>query len=476
MNGRSVSDTPPTDATGTSSIDPHSRLRQPILDDDFAGTERFERIRRLGAGGMGVVYEVLDRVRGDVVALKTLRRVSAADLYRLKREFRALADVAHPNLVCLYELHVDAAHSFITMELVEGVNFVEYVRSGGAFSRPRLVGALAQLVDGLAALHRAGKLHRDIKPSNMLVTAEGRVVILDFGLTSEVTSPSREWEGTLLGTPAYMAPELRTNRSATDASDWYAVGATLYQALTGRVPFAASAVDGVLDKAGQDPPAPVEISSGVPEELSAICMAMLCRDPAHRLSGQEALARLGLTARASPQPARPHRGAFVGRTAELRGLRLALDAAGDGHRAAVCIHGVSGIGKSALIRRFLDDVTATSSVLVLAGRCYEHESVPYKALDTVIDSLSRYLASLPTGGRRSASAAGRAVALTAVPGDVARGRGGQRMPGRRVRVELIRSACDCWARWRCGTCWPISPRSAGSRSGLTTCTGPMPTA
>ena len=291
---------------------------------------------------------------------------------------------------------MDAAHSFITMELVEGVNFVEYVRSGGEFSRTRLVGALAQLVDGLATLHRAGKLHRDIKPSNMLVTAEGRVVILDFGLTSEVTSPSREWEGTLLGTPAYMAPELRTSRSATDASDWYAVGATLYEALTGCVPFAASAVDGVLDKAGKDPPAPVEISSGVPEELSAICMAMLCRDPAHRLSGQEALARLGLTARASPQPARPHRGAFVGRTAELRGLRLALDAAGDGHRAAVCIHGVSGIGKSALIRRFLDDVTATSSALVLAGRCYEHESVPYKALDTVIDSLSRYLASLPT--------------------------------------------------------------------------------
>ena len=134
MSGRSVSDTPPADATGTASIDPHSRLRQPILDDDFAGTERFERIRRLGAGGMGVVYEVLDRVRGDVVALKTLRRASAADLYRLKREFRALADVAHPNLVCLYELHVDAAHSFITMELVEGVNFVEYVRSGGGFS------------------------------------------------------------------------------------------------------------------------------------------------------------------------------------------------------------------------------------------------------------------------------------------------------------------------------------------------------
>ena len=147
-------------------------------------------VRRLGAGGMGVVYEVHDRVRDEVVALKTLRRTGAADLYRLKREFRSLADVAHPNLVCLYELFVEDERCFFTMELVNGVSFVDYVRGpdGATVSTDRLRRALRQLVDGVSALHRRGKLHRDIKPSNVLVTPEGRVVILDFGLIAEAAA------------------------------------------------------------------------------------------------------------------------------------------------------------------------------------------------------------------------------------------------------------------------------------------------
>jgi hypothetical protein len=95
---------------------------------EFAGTERFAVVRQLGAGGMGAVYEVHDRLRDERVAMKTLRRSGAADLYRLKREFRGLADVTHPNLVCLYELFVDGDQSFFTMELINGVSFVEYAR------------------------------------------------------------------------------------------------------------------------------------------------------------------------------------------------------------------------------------------------------------------------------------------------------------------------------------------------------------
>jgi hypothetical protein len=125
----------------------------------FRGTERFTVRRQLGAGGMGVVYEAHDRVRDEVVALKTLLRARPADIYRLKREFRSLADVAHPNLVSLYELVVDGADCFFTMELVHGVNLVDYVRGSeadAALRAQRVRHVFRQLVEGLGALTRRG--------------------------------------------------------------------------------------------------------------------------------------------------------------------------------------------------------------------------------------------------------------------------------------------------------------------------------
>ena len=136
---------------------PPELLRSAIqAEEHFPGTRRFRVMRRLGAGGMGVVYEVHDRIRDEVVALKTFLRTGAADLYRLKREFRSLADVAHPNLVCLYELFVEDERCFFTMELVPGVSFVDYARGTDRARRfhERLIPALRQLIDGVSALHR----------------------------------------------------------------------------------------------------------------------------------------------------------------------------------------------------------------------------------------------------------------------------------------------------------------------------------
>ena len=123
----------------------------PSVDADFRGTARFRIRRQLGAGGMGVVYEVDDTARREVVALKTLRRATAADIYRLKREFRSLANVAHPNLVSLYDLFVEDDRCFFTMELVRGLNFIDYVRGAGdaGCSDERLRSAFRQLVDGV---------------------------------------------------------------------------------------------------------------------------------------------------------------------------------------------------------------------------------------------------------------------------------------------------------------------------------------
>ena len=236
-----------------------------LADDDFSGTERFTVLRRLGAGGMGVVYEVQDLARAEVVALKTLRHATPAGVYRLKQEFRSLAGVAHPNVVCLYELVVEDARCFFTMELVKGVNFVEYVRGGPrtSLSIERLTSALRQLVDGVSALHRLGKLHRDIKPSNVLVTPEGRVVILDFGLITELFPDNFGGaEHIIGGTPAYVSPEESSGMPPSEAGDWYGVGATLYEALTGEIPFRGPLIEVLLRKRERDPPPPSELAAG----------------------------------------------------------------------------------------------------------------------------------------------------------------------------------------------------------------------
>src|SRR5206468_3885553 len=235
----------PEDRQGGGCAAPRRSVRASSFDGDpsgFHGTERFQIERRLGSGGMGVVYQALDRVRNEVVALKTLRWTDASTIYRFKREFRTLLGIVHPNLVGLYELFGEGDEWYFTMELVKGSQFLEFVRPD-VLSVERLRPVLAQLATGLVALHRAGMLHRDLKPSNVILTPEGRPVILDFGIAADMASsgdPLRTAEDGIWGTAEYMSPE-QGRGEATAASDWYAVGCMLYEALTGRLPFAGSA-------------------------------------------------------------------------------------------------------------------------------------------------------------------------------------------------------------------------------------------
>ena len=253
----------------------------------------------LGQGGMGVVYEAFDREWHQIVAIKRLLRYEPAALY-------------------LYELVVDGQDDvFFTMELVRGSEFSHYVRAatgpravGGpdAATQPssrerntvrpgdpgpggrerralaaspvdadRLRPALRQLVEGIGALHAAGKLHRDIKPSNVLVTREGRVVLLDFGVATELRGRPGEGglgDGEVVGTARYMAPEQADDETPTPACDWYSVGVMLYEALVGRPPFVGSVVDVLTMKSILDVPPPSECVQGVPPDLDALCVAL----------------------------------------------------------------------------------------------------------------------------------------------------------------------------------------------------------
>lgn len=368
--------------------------------DPFSGTDRYLVRRQIGAGGMGVVYEVDDLARSQVVALKTLRRRSGDDIYQLKQEFRNLADVAHPNLVPLYDLTIDERHCFFTMELVDGTTFVEYVRTAGSASSlaDRVRRTLPQLVVGVQELHRKGLQHRDIKPSNVMVTAGGRVVILDFGLTSRRLHEG-QGDREIAGTPAYLAPE-QCRGETSSASDWYGVGATLYHALTGRVPFEGRPRDVIDRKAAEDPLPVTTIAPEIPADLSELCMALLRRDPAMRLSGAGVLARLSADRPvASPEVEDTIAPVFVGRESALDVLSAAFAGVKAGRSASVLIHGPSGIGKSALVQRFIDRRLSDEPVLVLRSRCHEHESIPYNGLDGIVDGLTRYLSARSSAER-----------------------------------------------------------------------------
>jgi len=367
------------------------------METPLLGTGRFEVRGTLGAGGAGTVYRAFDRQLQREVALKLLRQASGRDLYRFKREFRALADIVHPNLVALHEMHATGGDWYFTMELVEGVSFIDWVRPGrqsgptrsradiaeAALDERRLRGALVQLVDALFALHRAGKLHRDLKPSNVLVTKTGRLALLDFGLVAGVAegNPDR----LAVGTPVYMSPEQASDQILDEASDWYSVGAMLYEALTARRPFEGESEHVMTRKQTELPRKPQQVSTGVPADLAELCMALLAPRPAARPTGTAILGALGAT------PSPTTRGisrsyppsAFVGRAHEIGVLRTALADARRGG-VTVMVRGKSGIGKSTLVRRFMREVG--ESVLVVEGRCFEREAVPFKMLDGVVDS------------------------------------------------------------------------------------------
>jgi serine/threonine protein kinase len=244
----------------------------------FPRSNRFELLKELGAGGMGVVYAVYDRTRGERLALKTLRHRDPNALFGLKNEFRALQDLQHPNLVTLNELFCERDQWFFTMELVHGVDLISYVRTGpappirtprsstadvlagspsglagaaavspvprpvvlerAAFDEGKLRDCLAQLAEGLAALHASGRVHRDIKPGNILVEPEGRLVLLDLGLVTQAEPGHKPGQPIHpVGTAGYMAPEQALGKAPSPAADWYSVGVVLFEAITGQLPF-----------------------------------------------------------------------------------------------------------------------------------------------------------------------------------------------------------------------------------------------
>jgi tetratricopeptide (TPR) repeat protein len=388
---------------------------------------RFRIERTLGEGGFGSVFEALDQLRNARVALKTVH--SHEHVLRLKREFRALAELRHPHLVELYELHGEGRDWFFTMELIDGPTLKEQLemvvspRSGtvtrtqtitqitepigvvAEFVAPRVEAAvdasalrsranveklrvaLAQIASGLAFLHAAGKLHLDVKHSNVLVARDGRAVLADFGLARDQASAevlATPDEVVLFGTPLYMAPEQATGGALSPATDAYALGVLLYEALTGQLPFTGSTAL-VLAAKQQRPPPVRALRAEAPEDLSTLCDALLAPRPSERASID---AVLGVVGERRAVEVTSERFECVGRDEERAHLHAMLDATQAGGAPLLgVVEGPSGVGKSTLVRAFADEVRARGAV-VLSARCRADEWVEFEAVDAIVDQLA----------------------------------------------------------------------------------------
>ncbi len=378
----------------------------------FPPTRRFQYVRTLGRGGQSIVFEAVDRERGNHrVALKTSLSAAPESLGGFKREFSSLVELRHPNLVTLYDVFSEKGCWFYTMELVEGANIRDYVRSlrslQGLRANPdRLRNAFWQLAEALQFIHGQGRLHRDIKPSNVMVRTDGRLVLLDLGLVAKIHPP--RFSGTyvdsvvpagVVGTLDYIAPELFLNAPATEASDLYSFGVALFECITGGMPIPRGEetyLEYQRRKVTWDPPSLESIRGQVPAPLARLCVGLLQREPGARPGVSEildTLARLGGRSVPQSNSAKPSRFAYVGRETQLAGLEQAFVQA-SARREAVCLHlhGASGTGKSTLVSRFLYQLWENHpEAVILAGRCFEQATVPFEAVDSLVDALARHL-------------------------------------------------------------------------------------
>ena len=257
--------------------------------------EHYQIESKLGEGGMGVVYKARDARLGRAVAVKVLPAEKLADpsaKQRFVREARAASALNHPGIITIHDIRTEGEVDYIVMEWIDGRTLAELIPPEGMRAEQALRYGV-QIADALAAAHGAGILHRDLKPSNVMVTQEGRVKILDFGLAKLVDIASLSSAATtlatltdermLVGTAAYMSPEQAEGRKLDARTDIFSFGAVLYEMASGQRPFTGDSSLSVLGRIlNDDPKPPSEINAAIPNELERIILRCLRKDPARR--------------------------------------------------------------------------------------------------------------------------------------------------------------------------------------------------
>ena len=256
--------------------------------------ERYRIQARLARGGMATVYVAHDERLDRPVALKVMHphlAESADFVARFRREARAAARIVSPGVVSVFDQGVIHGQGFLVMELIDGTNLRALLQAQGAFTLAQALQYTQDVLEALRSAHRVGVIHRDIKPENVLVPSEGPVRVTDFGLARAASEVSMSTTGSMLGTVAYMAPEIATTGTCDARSDIYAVGIMLYEMLTGSVPWQGeNPMQMAYHHVNDSVPLPSEVEPWIPREIDDLVASLAAKDPEDRpVDAQEAL-------------------------------------------------------------------------------------------------------------------------------------------------------------------------------------------
>ncbi len=302
---------PPPEITMLSDTPPTAELPAEGEAIDTATVPGYKVLGLLGRGAMGVVYKARQIKLNRIVALKMILAGGHAgedDLIRFHTEAESIARLQHPNIVQIHEVGEHGGLPYFSLEFCPGGSLDQKL-NGTPLPPMEAAAVVEQLARGMEAAHRKGVVHRDLKPANVLLAEDGTPKITDFGLAKKLDETGQTQMGVIMGTPSYMAPEQAGGRSkeSTEASDTYALGAILYECLTGRPPFkAATPLDTILQVVSDEPAPPRQLNPLVPADVQTICLKCLRKEPARRYATAKDLADdLRRFQRREPITARP---------------------------------------------------------------------------------------------------------------------------------------------------------------------------
>jgi serine/threonine-protein kinase len=258
---------------------------------------RYALVAQQGSGGMSVIYRAVDRMLGRNVAVKILRPSLTQDpsfLEKFRNEARSIANLSHPNIVTVFDVGNDGATHYIVMELIDGEDLKKKIKAQGAMPLDAVLDIATQICAGIGYAHRSGIVHADIKPQNVLMTAEMKVKVTDFGIAQALSDTQPQQRADVVwGSPHYFSPEQARGEQPTPASDVYSIGIVMFEMLTGRLPFTGTnqqelAMAHIRDRV----PLVTEFNPAVPEGLATIVQKVMSKDAAGRYRTADQLGQL----------------------------------------------------------------------------------------------------------------------------------------------------------------------------------------